>query len=129
VESLDYRELLETAQVRVPVASREASNVTALYATASALGWLRTNHLGVVALLTTVAGKERMVAESGRGRRPGSTNWSRERFWRRYASAVRLLKRPYRRTHLAAHIGLSYGTFMHYLALWGPPCGIARPGD
>jgi hypothetical protein len=39
------------------------------------------------------------------------------------------LTRPYRGTHLAARIGLVYGTFTNYLNRWGPPPGYAAPGD
>lgn len=66
---------------------------------------------------------------SRRGRRPGSTNWSQERFWRRYRTAAQGMSRPYKRTHLAARIGLVYATFCNYLERWGPPPGVAAPGD
>ena len=69
------------------------------------------------------------VPWSGRGRRPGSTNWSQERFHRRYRFAAQGMARPYKRTHLAARIGLVYATFMNYLERWGPPPGMAAPGD
>jgi hypothetical protein len=64
-----------------------------------------------------------------RGRALGSTNWSRERFWKQYVRAAKHLKRPYRKTHLAALMGLTYGTFIKYLDLWGAPQGEAAPGD
>lgn len=66
---------------------------------------------------------------SRRGRKLGSTNWSRARFHRKYERAARGLTRPYRRVALAVGIGLSYATFKKYLDLWGPPTGFRAPGD
>ena len=63
------------------------------------------------------------------GRKLGSTNWTRDRFWRRYARVANGLRRPYRGTHLAVRIGLAYGTFRHYYELWGAPPGFVGPGD
>jgi len=67
--------------------------------------------------------------QPGRGRRRGSTNWTRDRFWRGYSRATQGMARPYKRTHLAARIGLVYATFSNYFERWGPPPGSAAPGE
>jgi ferric-dicitrate binding protein FerR (iron transport regulator) len=64
-----------------------------------------------------------------RGRKPGSTNWTKERYYREYTAAAVGMERPYKRTYLAAQMGLGYAAFANYLGRWGPPPGVAAPGD
>jgi len=67
--------------------------------------------------------------ESRRGRKRGSTNWSQKRFYREYERVASGMSRPYGRTRMAALLGLAYLTFCKYLDMWGPPPGVAAPGD
>ena len=78
---------------------------------------------------TAIVEAEDPKPSTRRGRQAGSTNWSRERFWRKYAEAARGLEPPYLPTHLAALMLLNYATFNKYLALWGPPAGVRAPRD
>jgi hypothetical protein len=124
---------LNTGMINVPVRSTMSeSNVSALFGTTGAIDRFLQEHREELkdALLKTVAqldGEE--IPKKRRGRKQGSTNWSKERFWRRYRIAARGLKRPYVRTHLAVGMKLTYATFAKYLALWGPPQDVAGPGD
>lgn len=136
VASIGEGNLLETAEVHIPLVSRKGSNVHMWYGTLGALRSLLSSPgretmfadpTSVLALARKATAVD--MAGEGRGRKPGSTNWTRERFWRRYAKVAPNMRRPYRRTHLAARIGLSYQTFVHYLELWGPPQGHLAPGD
>jgi hypothetical protein len=131
VESIGIAEVSDRARVHVPLVSPQGSNAAGLWSTEGALRHLLAAYPEVGASLAASGGKEadEFVARDRRGRKLGSTNWSRERFWRRYRQATQYFRRPYRRTHLAAHIGLSYQTFTHYLDLWGPPEGVAAPGE
>jgi hypothetical protein len=120
-----------TRWVRVPLTNdSDEANADALLGPRSAIDRLLTRHELIHLLAAyTVTTSHDVMSTTERGRRAGSTNWSRERFWRRYREAAARLARPYRRTHLAAGVGLSYATFCRYLSIWGPPEGTPGPGD
>ncbi len=117
----------------VPAADEEKSNVQQLVGAVEVLtAFVRQHGLRVVG----VGEKVDVIVDNGahddgrpKGRRLGSTNWSQDRFWRKYRKVADSMRRPYKRTHFAARIGLVYGTFTNYLERWGPPPGYAGPGE
>jgi hypothetical protein len=115
---------LNSGGVSIPLRNSDSSNVSALVGRETTLSMLVGEHNHLLAFTTFGP-----ASSQRRGRKAGTTNWARERFWRKYAEASRRLSRPYRKIHLAAQIGLAYMTFCKYLALWGPPPGSVGPGE
>lgn len=114
---------------RVPATRADKDNVQKLIGAVDVLTALvREYELQVVEETGEGAG---VLVDGGghKGRRPGSTNWSQERFWRKYKKEADQMSRPYRATHLAARIGVVYTTFRNYMKKFGPPPGYAAPGD
>jgi hypothetical protein len=115
---------LNSGGVSIPLRNSDSSNVSALVGRETTLSMLVGEHNYLLAFADIGP-----ASSQRRGRRAGTTLWTRERFWRKYAEASRRLSRPYRKTHLAAQIGLAYMTFCKYLALWGPPNDWLGPGQ
>jgi len=119
-------EQLNSGGVSVPLRMGESFNVSALIGREGIVSRLVGERNQLLAF--AFADDESSHANR-RGRKVGSTNWTRERFWRKYTEATRHLRRPYRKTHLAVQMSLAYMTFCKYLALWGPPNDWLGPGQ
>jgi hypothetical protein len=136
--ALGFQEL-NSGGIGVPLRQSASSNVSALVGRESSLAKMLDDVLPHVAKLLDEALLQQFPMfgppdgeppqPKHRGRKPGSTNWTQQRFWRKYLETARRLSRPYRRTHLAAGMGLAYMTFLKYFALWGPPPGSFGPGE
>jgi hypothetical protein len=124
--TLGFQEL-NTGGIAVPLRHNASSNVGALVGRESTLAKLVGSWAAQQLVLLASDGEPPQPKQ--RGRKPGSTNWTQQRFWRKYLETARRLRRPYRRTHLAAGMGLAYMTFLKYFALWGPPPGSFAPGE
>src|SRR5262245_24973131 len=101
-------EQLNSGGINIPLRTSESFNVSALIGRESIVSRLVGEH---GRLLAFALPENESPHAKRRGRKVGSTNWTRERFWRKYTEAARHLRRPYRKTHLAVQMSLAYMTF------------------